>query len=585
MTENVVETLTALEPGDHADLVLANGGDVSAHVVGVETEQDGLAGCAYERLTLCTTEERTLTIRLAHETRGDDVTSDIEYAAVADGDTKRFITIEEASDGAQQTLATDGGDADDTDRDDPPACPVCARPMEYCEPPHAVPHYICPNIHDPIGIVQLPRQVDYAFACIQTDVKDSFDSAGVDPFAGVEAPADVPGLVVDGMLDRFEACLAHKRDRQRTVEESVAGGEPEQATLKAMADGGTPDPDAFRIPTIAELDAMRAAANLSMADLSECAGFTDNRFSHILTNDVNPQTRTIRAFLTALQEFDGHTESGDQGPAPDTSDLVDDDGPTAVDVEQIAARLDRLNADDVGEDPTPPDGDETMLTDGGHAVRRGQTWTCNEAHADAADVPPAHDTVSLWPDYPRFAAVVDRVEGDVAQLTAGTSNSHPRAPDLGDTVDIHVDRLHGQARWSLTSAASTTEDPPLVTDGGRVEDDVVHDLTNRPVGDLSQAALKAEWSEAYERLASGTVEDRDGTWDRRRDLWQEMRERTNADPPECPECGATSWSQEFGGPKHCNGCGWAPTDEDMELIQRIDSYWSSVKAVDYGGAE
>lgn len=110
--------------------------------------------------------------------------------------------------------------------------------------------------------------------------------------------------------------------------------------------------------------------------------------------------------------------------------------------------------------------------------------------------------------------------------------------------------------------------------------DVKHELTNRPVDQLSQAALKAEWSEAYERIASGTTEDLDAAWDRRHELWQEMRDRTDADSPECPECGASSWSQELGGPKHCNGCGFAPTDEDMELIQEIDSYWRSVKAVD-----
>lgn len=127
-----------------------------------------------------------------------------------------------------------------------------------------------------------------------------------------------------------------------------------------------PDPDDFRIPTIAELDAMRVVANLSMKDLSECAGFKTSRFSYILNNETNPQTRTIRAFLTALQEFDGHSTSGNQGPDPSRSGLADgDDGPTEVDVDQIAARLDRLNADDVGDDPTPPKADENLRTDGG----------------------------------------------------------------------------------------------------------------------------------------------------------------------------------------------------------------------------
>lgn len=114
-----------------------------------------------------------------------------------------------------------------------------------------------------------------------------------------------------------------------------------------------PAPDAFRIPTIEEIDAMRAEANLSMRDLSRCAGFKDSRFSHILNNDVNPHTRTIRAFLTALQQFDGHTPTGDQGPEPSPSELAEsDDGPTEVDVDEIHARLDRLGPSDVGE-PVP----------------------------------------------------------------------------------------------------------------------------------------------------------------------------------------------------------------------------------------
>jgi transcriptional regulator with XRE-family HTH domain len=139
---------------------------------------------------------------------------------------------------------------------------------------------------------------------------------------------------------------------------------------------GAPDPDDYRIPTIDELDAMRVAAGLSMKDLSDCAGFKSNRFSHILNNDTNPQTRTIRAFLTALQAFDGHSPSGEQGPDPEPSELVDDgsDGPTEVDVDRIAARLRRLDPDAVGEDPTPPDADENLLTDGGQVDRDSEKY-------------------------------------------------------------------------------------------------------------------------------------------------------------------------------------------------------------------
>jgi len=113
-------------------------------------------------------------------------------------------------------------------------------------------------------------------------------------------------------------------------------------------------------------------------------------------------------------------------------------------------------------------------------IRRAQTWECNEARADAEDVPPAHDTVGLWPDHPRFSAVVDRVQGDVAELVVATSNSHPRAPDLGDCVDVHVEKLLEQDRWSLKSDAADVEDsaadPPLVTDGGQCAGTTDHEF-------------------------------------------------------------------------------------------------------------
>lgn len=240
-------------------------------------------------------------------------------------------------------------------------------------------------------------------------------------------------------------------------------------------DGGHPDgsddapnPHDFRIPTIAELDQMRADAGLSMKDLSECAGFQDDRFSHILNNDTNPHTDTIRAFLTALQEFDGHTDTGDQGPDPTPSEQTADvgDGPTEVEADQIATMLDRLNADD-----------------------------------------------------------------------------------------------------------------NLITDGGT--DDVVPEVTDRSVEDLSKTALKREWSEACEQLRGPLPDERRETvLDRRTGLWNEMRDRTDAEPPACPECGGQRWSQAMGDPKECVSCGLMLGARHEDLIQEIDSYWRKVKATD-----
>jgi len=87
------------------------------------------------------------------------------------------------------------------------------------------------------------------------------------------------------------------------------------------------------------------------------------------------------------------------------------------------------------------------MTDRQNAVvERGQRWKCNEARADADDVPEGHD-VLLWEPHPRFTAVVDDVLDGVAELTVATGNSHPRTPEFGEKVDIHVDRLVGDDRW------------------------------------------------------------------------------------------------------------------------------------------
>jgi hypothetical protein len=109
--------------------------------------------------------------------------------------------------------------------------------------------------------------------------------------------------------------------------------------------------------------------------------------------------------------------------------------------------------------------------------------------------------------------------------------------------------------------------------------DIVHEVTDRPVEDLSREQLYAEWSEAYEQLL-GTIPDdrRDSLWDRRRDVWSEMRKRTEADPPTCPECGHDRWKQEFGGPKFCANCGIALGEEHRDLIEAIDAYWTAVQS-------
>lgn len=120
----------------------------------------------------------------------------------------------------------------------------------------------------------------------------------------------------------------------------------------------------------------------------------------------------------------------------------------------------------------------------------------------------------------------------------------------------------------------------------RLLEDVRHEITERPVDDLSGPALHAEWSEAYESLHVGGLDDdeRELLRDRRRALWKEMENRTDADPPACPDCGHRGWTQApTGGPKECVGCGYALSAEEMDLIEAIDEYWVAVRA--QGGSE
>ena len=64
-----------------------------------------------------------------------------------------------------------------------------------------------------------------------------------------------------------------------------------------------PDPDAFAIPSVDELDAMREAYGLSRAEFSRQAGRDDaGAWSEIVREGIDPRTSTIRAFLDVLHE-------------------------------------------------------------------------------------------------------------------------------------------------------------------------------------------------------------------------------------------------------------------------------------------
>jgi len=109
------------------------------------------------------------------------------------------------------------------------------------------------------------------------------------------------------------------------------------------------------------------------------------------------------------------------------------------------------------------------------------------------------------------------------------------------------------------------------------------EITTQDPTEMDGQDLYREWSEACEQLHHPSTLSRaeeNRLWDRRRALWSEMKDRCDAEAPECPKCGGQQWAQEFGGPKYCTECDYHPTGERMELIQAIDSYWSSVQSAD-----
>lgn len=127
---------------------------------------------------------------------------------------------------------------------------------------------------------------------------------------------------------------------------------------------------------------------------------------------------------------------------------------------------------------------------------------------------------------------------------------------------------------------------PIRTDGGLV--------TDRDPAEMDHDELRNEWHDIVEALTEGLYDKRDGPltpedkepfWDRRRELWNEMKSRVDAEAPECPECGSQQWSQSVGDPKHCGGCGLELGARHEEHIREIDEHWLTVKTGAPGGRD
>ncbi|WP_224332903.1 hypothetical protein [Haloprofundus halobius] len=94
--------------------------------------------------------------------------------------------------------------------------------------------------------------------------------------------------------------------------------------------------------------------------------------------------------------------------------------------------------------------------------------------------------------------------------------------------------------------------------------------TGIPHDEMSVEELREEYAELHEQMMSGVLEA--NRHDRMMGAWNELRERTEVEQPECPECGARNWG--FSDHTECRDCAFGPADTD--LLNDIQSAWDSI---------
>jgi len=102
--------------------------------------------------------------------------------------------------------------------------------------------------------------------------------------------------------------------------------------------------------------------------------------------------------------------------------------------------------------------------------------------------------------------------------------------------------------------------------------------TDRPVEELSHEELRDEYSQINDELyhtGMPTIEQNEELYERRDEVWAEMKSRVDFEYPECPECGSSrQWSQTPGDPKMCGECGHEVADP--EVVEAIDEAWDTI---------
>jgi len=97
------------------------------------------------------------------------------------------------------------------------------------------------------------------------------------------------------------------------------------------------------------------------------------------------------------------------------------------------------------------------------------------------------------------------------------------------------------------------------------------------VENMTHNELYEEYDSIGNEIFFGTLpedEKRDALYERRLELWNEMKSRVSVSIPDCPKCNHNSWSQVPGDPKICTHCGFEAIRN--ELIGKIDRAWENI---------
>lgn len=86
--------------------------------------------------------------------------------------------------------------------------------------------------------------------------------------------------------------------------------------------------------------------------------------------------------------------------------------------------------------------------------------------------------------------------------------------------------------------------------------------------------IAREYQDLKDADLSGGLED--PLIDRLVDLWDELRERSAVEQPECPACGARNW--RFIDHTECAACDYAPEMDEQDLLNDIQVSWQKILA-------